>query len=82
MSTLQGSKEYRVIKTNKLMPGVCSSARIIGKELQAKLNAGEVIEVNLEQLNQLKKYGWVVIQKEKENVKSSETKKSRDSSAD
>ncbi len=57
-------KKIKVIKTDNLVPGVCSSARIIGKELQAKLNAGEVIEISIEQANELKKYGWVSIYKE------------------
>jgi len=60
---IKKSKTFRVIKTDKLVPGICSSARIIGKDSQSKLNKGEIIEVNLEQLNQLKKYNWVELYK-------------------
>lgn len=59
------TKKIKVIKTDNLIPGVCSSARFIGKELQVKLNAGEVIELSLEQVNQLKEYGWIEFYKEK-----------------
>jgi len=62
---VKSSKKIKVIKTDNLIPGVCSSAKFIGKELQGKLNAGEVVELDLKQVNQLKKYGWVKIYKEK-----------------
>lgn len=74
-------KTYKVIKTIRLRPGFSNSARFIGRVKQAELNQGKVIEVSLEQLNQLKKYGWVEIYKETSNVKSDKTKTSRDSSA-
>ena len=73
-------KKYKIIKTNRLKPGISNSGKFIGKDLQSKLNAGKVIEVNLEQFNQLKKNGWATIYKETDNVESSKTKKDRNTS--
>jgi len=57
------SKGKLVIKTPFYLKGICNAAPFIGKELEGRLSRGEAVELNMEQIKQLKKYRWIELYK-------------------
>jgi hypothetical protein len=62
------SKLYKVVKTGNYIKGITNATPVIGKELESKLSAGEVIEINEEQINILKKREWVTLEKIQQGI--------------